>query len=256
MIQLLYTEKANTKMSSPIDASFSEDRDRLHLQMMSAVSHDLKTPLASIIGSLEIHDKMKEMLTEEKKEILLKTALEEAYRLDGFITNILDMARIENGMTKVHKRHCELEQVIQDCIQKISDITSKTEITVVKPFFSTDVETDSSLLSRAVLCLLDNALKHSGNQKTKIQISFEKIDSEIAINIKDNGSGIPEGEQEAIFNKYTRLAKKDYKNAGTGLGLTIARAILKLLGGTIYLVKSDIDGDYKGANFAIKIPVQ
>jgi len=255
MIQLLYNEEAKNQMSTPMDAKFAEDRDRLHLQMMSAVSHDLKTPLASIIGSLEIHDKMKEMLTEEKKEILLKTALEEAYRLDGFITNILDQARLENGMTKVHKRHCDVEQVVQDCIQKVGDLSNKAEIKVIKPKFSTAVETDSSLLSRAIQCLIDNAIKHSGNSKPKIQIDFAQDQDQLVIHIKDDGTGIPEGEQEAIFNKYTRLAKKDYKNAGTGLGLTIARAIIQLLGGSIYLDKSDTEGVYKGALFTIKMPI-
>lgn len=255
MIQLLYNENQKNKMSLPLnETQFAADRDRLHLQMMSAVSHDLKTPLASIIGSLEIHDKMKEALTEEKKEILLKTALEEAYRLDGFITNILDMARLENGMTKMHVRHCELEQVVQDCIQRLGDMSSKAEIKIIKPKFSTALDTDSSLLSRAIQCLLDNALKHSGNAQPKIQIDFSSSETELAIHIKDNGTGIPEGEQETIFSKYTRLAKKDYKNAGTGLGLTIARAIVQLLGGSVYLEKSDKESVHKGAWFVIKLP--
>ena len=256
MIHLIYNEDLDSKMPVTADDSkFTEDRDRLHLQMMSAVSHDLKTPLASIIGSLEIHDKMKESLSEDKRVTLLKTALEEAYRLDGFISNILDMARIENGMTKVHRRHCEVDQIIQDCIQKVTNVQNKAEISVIKPLFSTSVETDSSLLSRSFQCLLDNAIKHSGNAKPKIQISFSEGDNEVIVHIKDDGVGIPAGDEEVIFSKYTRLAKKDYKNAGTGLGLTIARAISKLLGGGIYLEKSNTEGPYTGAAFAMKVPV-
>lgn len=258
MIRLFYDEELKERMAQPNDPSFSEDRDRLHLQMMSAVSHDLKTPLASIIGSLEIHDKMKAALSDEKKEILLKTALQEAYRLDGFITNILDMARLENGMTKINKRHCELDQVAQDCVQKVGDLTNRADIQIVKPRFSTSCYTDATLLSRAIQCVLDNAMKHSGNAQPRIQIDFSQKDHMLFTHIRDDGTGIPNGEEEKIFSKYTRLAKKDYKNAGTGLGLTIARAIVNLLGGSIYLEPQDEGQDsvYKGAVFTIAIPVE
>lgn len=236
----------------------AEDRDRLHLQMMSAVSHDLKTPLATIIGSLEIHDRMKDNLTPEKKEILLQTALEEAYRLDGFITNILDMARLDNGMVRAHKRPCDIDQVIHECIRKIGGPGDRAEIVVTPPGFSTSCDTDAALFSRAVQCLLDNAMKHSGNAKPKIGIDFAigAIDGKRALNvhIRDDGNGIAGEDRETVFSKYTRLAKKDYKNAGTGLGLTIARAILHLLGGVIYLEENRGAGMYGGAFFVIQLP--
>jgi len=269
MINLLYNNPANNnadigkKMSSqdaatPVNTNtpnnFEQDRDRLHLQMMSAVSHDLKTPLASIIGSLEIHNKMNAALSAEKKTMLLETALEEAYRLDGFISNILDMARLENGMTKVHKREYEFEQIIQDCILKIANLKEKAEIKVVKPSELVMCETDASLLTRAFQCILDNAIKHSGNEKPKIQIDYTQVNDQIEMHVKDDGTGIPHGEEEKIFNKYTRIAKKDHKNAGTGLGLTLARAIIQLLGGHIHLQQSDKEGPYQGACFKIVIP--
>lgn len=255
MIRLTYQDlKKDDGMSSSEKEIFQENRDRLHLEMMSAVSHDLKTPLASIIGSLEIHEKMKAALSEDKKETLLKTALEEAYRLDGFISNILDMARLENNMVTVNKRIYEVDQIIQDCLLKIGNLNDKAEVTVIKPEISMECETDATLLSRAVQCILDNALKHTGNIKPKIQIDYTREDHMLVIHIKDNGTGIPDGDHELIFSKYTRLAKKDYKNAGTGLGLTIARAIIKLLGGWIHLEKRDEEGDYRGARFIIKLP--
>jgi two-component system sensor histidine kinase KdpD len=250
-----YLDKKMSLQNATQD-NFEKDRDRLHLQMMSAVSHDLKTPLASIIGSLEIHNKMNAALSPEKKAMLLTTALEEAYRLDGFISNILDMARLENGMTKVHKREYDLEQIIQDCIQKIVNLHERAEIKVIKPSELITCETDASLLSRAINCILDNAIKHSGNEKTKIQIDYTAENNQVTLHIKDDGTGIPPGEEEKIFNKYTRIAKKDHKNAGTGLGLTLARAIIELLGGYIHLQPSDTEGPYQGACFKIGLPCQ
>lgn len=236
------------------DSDFEQDRDRLHIQMMSAVSHDLKTPLASIIGSLEIHNKMNDSLSEEKKLILIKTALEEAYRLDGFISNILDMARLENNMVKIHKRPYDLDQVVQDCLYKLGDWEKIADIKVVRPTEQITCEMDASLLTRSVQCLLDNALKHSGPGKPKLFIQYGYKDHQIFIDIKDNGPGIPLEDREQVFNKYTRLSKRDYKIAGTGLGLTIARAIIGLMGGEVIINNNEQDPDYKGAWFSIKLP--
>ncbi len=255
MLELLYNRGKDNQSSDKSKEGFDEDRDRMHLQMMSAVSHDLKTPLASIIGSLEIHNKMKESLSEEKKAILIKTALEEAYRLDGFISNILDMARLENGMTVVSKRSYDVEQIIQDCMYKLVDWSKKANIIVVKPNAPIMIETDVSLLSRALQCILDNALKHGSSEDLKIQIEYSaKDDKNLTVEIKDSGVGISEEDQQKVFNKYTRLTKKDYKSAGTGLGLTIAKAIITLLNGSISL-KSGTDEGFRGAHFIIQLPL-
>lgn len=231
---------------------FQQERDRLHLQMMSAVSHDLKTPLASIIGSLEIHNKMSNVLTSEKKAALLETAVEEAYRLDGFISNILDMARLDNGMIKVYKQHHDIHSIVQECISKFLNRTPKAIINL-KPL-QADIywDTDSSLLNRALYCLLENAAKH-GNKEPVINVEIETIGQAIQINVRDNGAGVSEDEVDKIFDKYTRISKKDYKNAGTGLGLTICRAIVELLGGKVSIKLHD-KSQHTGAWFIVSIP--
>jgi K+-sensing histidine kinase KdpD len=255
MLELLYNRDKDTKSDPKEKKGFDEDRDRMHLQMMSAVSHDLKTPLASIIGSLEIHNKMIDSLSEEKKLVLIKTALEEAYRLDGFISNILDMARLENGMTTVSKRSYDVEQIIQDCMYKLTDWSKKADITVIKSSIPIMIETDVSLLSRALQCILDNALKHTGLEQPKVQIEYKVIDEMLVIDIKDSGLGIALEDHQKVFNKYTRLTKKDYKTAGTGLGLTISKAIINLLNGDIYLNDTNSE-NFPGAWFTIKLPLQ
>src|SRR5580704_8023351 len=101
-------------------ASLDEHRERLHRQMLSSVSHDLKTPLASIIGSLEIYERMKDTLAAEKRHMLVETALQEAYRLDTFVTNILDMAKLEEGKLRLQYSTAQLRHMIEDCIAKLS----------------------------------------------------------------------------------------------------------------------------------------
>ncbi len=98
-----------------------EEREQLHRQMLSSVSHDLKTPLASIIGSLEVYERMKDKLPEEKKTTLIHVALQEAYRLDNFITNILDMARFENHIVKPHYERTEITAIVSDCLLRLNN---------------------------------------------------------------------------------------------------------------------------------------
>lgn len=224
----------------------------MHRQMLSSVSHDLKTPLAAIIGSLEIHERMRSMLTPEKAQTLLETALKEAYRLDGFITNILDMAKLENGMVKVRHETCHVHALLQDCIEKSGHRFKNMRITVEPIIPEIVLETDNALLCRAISLLLDNALKYSPEGRGDIRISALRDDSNVTIVIHDNGPGIPEEKIEEIFSKYTRLGRGDHQNAGTGLGLPIARAIVHLLGGDIHAANHG-EG---GAVFRLHLPLR
>lgn len=232
--------------------AFEVERDRLHLQMLSAVSHDLKTPLASVIGSLEIFNKMKHVLSDDKKDTLIQTAIQEAYRLDGFISNILDMARLENGMVKVTPRMYSISQIIKETLQKLGEHGKIATIEVVDPDYKIDCHTDITLLSRALQCLVDNALKHSG-AKPNIRILYGIKDENVFIHVQDDGPGIHADDHEKIFSKYTRLSKKDYQNASTGLGLTLCRSMIHLLGGQVYVDCPDVVNG-SGACFTIQIP--
>lgn len=234
------------KGKTPIDESFDEARERTHRQMLSTVSHDLKTPLATIIGSLEIYTRMADKLAPEKKQMLIQSALGEAYRLDGFITNILDMAKLEGGMAKIKSERCDLTSLLHDCITRIGPRAKKANITLSATEPSTIVVTDPVMLGRAAGILLDNALKHSGKEPT-ITISYGCGDRGDYIRVRDNGPGIEKGKEEDIFCKYTRFSKSDQQNAGTGLGLAICRQIMNLLPGTV-TVKNHPEG---GAEFTL-----
>jgi two-component system sensor histidine kinase KdpD len=209
------------------------EREHMHRQMLSSVSHDLKTPLASVIGSLEIYERLGDKLTPEKKEILIATALQEAYRLDNFITNILDMARLENGAVNVRQESCNIERLIKDCLtrlgNRLKDTAVKTEVVQEVP----EVITDPTLLTRAVCLLLDNAVKYGGTPPA-IHITYGKDEAQQSfIRIQDNGLGIPDTVKDSIFSKYTRFSRQDRQNAGTGLGLAICREIMRLLQGRV-----------------------
>jgi len=241
-----------------MDERFSDDfekqREMIHRNMLSSVSHDLKTPLASVIGSLEIHERMKDKLSQDKKEALIATALQEAYRLDNFVTNILEMAKLEHNMVRVTKTECHIEGLIRDCMTKLGYRLSDVRVNL-KPTGKDDiVQSDSALLSRAIFQILDNAVKYGGKPGT-IDIDYGPSvvqPNTYVISIHDAGKGIPAGQHEAIFQKYTRFSKQDQQVAGTGLGLSITRNIMHLLGGSVSA--EGIPGD--GAVFTLIFPIK
>lgn len=233
----------------PVEESFDEARERIHREMLSSVSHDLKTPLSTVIGSLEIYTRMGAKLSEEKRAQLIASALTEAYRLDSFITNILDMAKLEGGNIKLKNERCDLSMLLEDSLIRLGPRRERGMFTLRPEGESTIVYTDVMLLSRAVGFLLDNALKHGG-KNPHILISYGRGEEGGFIRVQDNGPGIPVGRHEDIFSKYTRYSKSDQQNAGTGLGLAICRQIMQLLSGSVE-VQNHQSG---GAEFVLLFP--
>ena len=232
---------------------FDKTREQIHRQMLSAVSHDLKTPLATIIGSLEVYTRMEGKLSQEKKMMLIKCALVEAYRLDDFMTNILDMAKLENGLVKIRKESCDLTTLLQDSVTRIG---SRAEQGSIKLQYKgkrdkTVVCTDPILLGKAVGILLDNALKHAVKQPI-IKVEYGLIENNAYIRVCDNGPGIAPKNMEDIFSKYACFSQNDQQNAGIGLGLSICRQIMILLSGSV-TVENRPEG---GADFILTCPSQ
>src|ERR1700733_7245697 len=147
----------NAASAQPV---LDDERERLHRQMLSSVSHDLKTPLASIIGSLEVHERMGARLSQGQQQSLISLALQEAYRLDSFITNILDMARLENGMVKRRQETIIVRSLLEDCVTRLGHRLKSSDVR-----YETDQEAlqamgDHTLLSRVICLMLDNAVKY------------------------------------------------------------------------------------------------
>ncbi len=211
---------------------FETTREQLHRQMLSTVSHDLKTPLATMIGSLEIYTRMHDRLTTEKRAALIQAALTEAYRLDSFITNILDMAKLEGGLVTVRSEPIDLRALLEDAVTRLGPRVKLHTVRFTPEGTVGTISSDPMMLGRAVGLVIDNATKHAGKEAI-IDIRYGGKGTHFFIHISDNGAGIPPGKEEEIFSKYTRIARSDQQNAGTGLGLAICRQMMMLLGGTI-----------------------
>ncbi len=223
-------------LSSP---SHDQIREYLHRQMLSSVSHDLKTPLATIIGSLEVMTLLGGKLSEDKRKSLVSSALTEAFRLDYFITNILDMAKFEADAVRPRFEPTRLGQMIQDSLARLGPLKTRGELDIKPVGTQDEIVTDPLLGARAIGLVLHNAFKFGGRKAQKdpplVEIAYGLKDGYGFVRIRDHGDGIPDDQQSVVFDKYTRLQKADQQNAGTGLGLTICQHIMQLLHGRIEL---------------------
>lgn len=230
------------------DDILTHERELLHRVVLTAVSHDLKVPLANIIGSLETYERTQKKFADNQK-VLFNTALQEAYRLNGFINNILDMARLEAGAVKLRKVACSMDKLLEECLAMLGRNLINCTVTIqTKPVAFTFV-TDPMLLKRAICIILDNASKY-GAAHPVIGIKYEKRGEQVVIRIRDNGPGIAKSRLKAIFSKYERYSAQERRSPGTGLGLAICREIMRLLGGTV--TASNIAGN-KGAVFTLSL---
>ena len=232
---------------------FGHEREQIHRNMLSAVAHDLKTPLASIIGSLDVYTAMQGRLTAEKQAELIKVALQEAHRLDHFITNILDMARLEEGVVKPKQERVNIGAMLANCLASMgAQLQGATVDIQGLPETVTSVS-DTVLLSRAASIVLDNAIKYGGAPVAS-QVEYGNGDTGSGyIRIHDNGVGIASDQVENIFSKYTRLERIGQKKiSGAGLGLAIARHIMQLLHGDI-VAANHASG---GAVFTLRFPLE
>jgi two-component system sensor histidine kinase KdpD len=227
--------------------SFKEGHERVHRDVLTAVSHELKTPLASIIGSLEIYNRANEKLTVDKRKILIDTALQEAYRLDSIITDILDLAKLESGTVNVRKELCVMDLLIEDCLILLGRHLRECDITVNALPATFAVTTDPLLLVRAIRIVLDNAAKYGGPNPV-IGVEYEKVGKLVVVHVQNNGPGIPESKLDNLFSKDAQFTIQDIEHPGMGLGLPICREIMRLLEGTVTV---DNLANGKGAVFTL-----
>ena len=228
----------------------NQEREKLRSMLLSSVSHDLKTPLAGIIGALSVHRSLGERLTAEKRDELIEAAIEEAQRLDSFITNILDMTRLESGNIQFKKEWHNVHSSLVDVARRLQQRCRKHQVVVHPAPAAIEAFMDVMMTEQVLQNLLDNACKYT-QAGTIIEMSCRISEEQgVLCEIHDHGAGIPADKVELVFNKYTRLKKKDAQVAGTGLGLAISRTIMDGQGGWVTGANHP-DG---GAIFTICLP--
>jgi len=220
--------------------------------LLSSISHDFGTPLASIIGSASsLIDYGEKYSPTDTRELLL-TIMEEGERLNRFIKNLLQMTRLESGTIMPRMEWADVDDLINTALDAYHRRLGHAEVSVDIEERLPLVNVDFVLMETVLVNLLDNAVKYSPLE-SKIHIKAWRRDREILIDVIDSGSGIAAEDLGAIFDKFFRVKAKDSKIAGTGLGLAICRGVLESHSGTIEALS---DGVNKGTTMRVRLPVR
>ena len=208
------------------------ERERLRSALLSSLSHDLRTPLVSIIGSASSLLNYDAMLDDVKRRDLAQTIQDEAERLNRFVQNLLDMTRLGAGALKPRLDWADLGDIVGLAINRTKRLSRNHEIKVELDPNIPLINVDSVLLEQVFFNLLDNACKYSP-KGTTIKIWAMMTVDHLSIEVSDQGPGIPVEDQEKVFDMFYRVHHGDAQVAGTGLGLAICRGIIEAHGGTI-----------------------
>jgi two-component system sensor histidine kinase KdpD len=233
------------------EARLMAETERLRSALLTSISHDLRTPLASILGSVTSLRSYGDAYDEATRDELTATIQEEAERLNRFVGNLLDMTRLESGALEPKRSLIDLSDIVGTALQRSAKVLARHHLEVDLPADLPALDVDFVLFEQVLVNLLDNAAKYAPSGSL-IQIRSRRIDDSITIAVIDEGDGIPPGDLEHIFDKFYRVHATDRQRAGTGLGLAICRGFVEALGGHIVATNRP---DRRGAVLTITMPV-
>jgi two-component system, OmpR family, sensor histidine kinase KdpD len=225
------------------------ETEQMRSSLLSAISHDLRTPLASITGAASSLRAQWVKLPEEVRDELLESISDEAERLGRLVGNLLDMTRFESGAVVLRRDYYPVEEIVGAALQRLERQLEGRAVMTRIPSELAPVYGDDVLLGQVVMNLMENALKYTP-KGTPLEIVAEGEGDVVVLEIRDRGPGIAAGEESRIFEKFYRVGTKGVR--GAGLGLAICRAIMQAHQGSIEAVNREGGG----AVFRMRLPVR
>jgi two-component system sensor histidine kinase KdpD len=233
------------------EVRLTAETERLRNALLTSISHDLRTPLASILGAASSLRSYGSLHDDASREELLATIQEEAERLNRFVGNLLDMTKLESGVLALRWQMIDIADIVGTALRRSARILAEHRVTLDLAADLPELRADFTLLEQVLVNLIDNAAKYSA-EGTEITIRSRTRTGAVTIDVIDEGSGLTPGEEERIFDKFYRLNTEDRRRAGTGLGLAICRGFVEALGGGI---GASNRGDRQGAIFTVTLPI-
>jgi two-component system sensor histidine kinase KdpD len=227
------------------------EADRLRSALLTSISHDLKTPLAAVLGAAGALRDLPKWLDDDAKADLLATIIDESERLHRFIANLLDMTKLESGAIVPNAAPHDVGEIVGSALERAAKILARHRVEVELPPDLPMITVDPVLFEQALFNLLDNAGKYAP-AGTTVRIRGWHDRDAVRLQILDEGGGIPDADLERIFDKFHRVHKGDQVRAGTGLGLSISRGFVEAMHGTITAANRT---DRSGAVFTITLPM-
>ncbi len=234
-----------------VKAAALEENEKLRTMLLASLSHDLRTPLASITGAVTSLLQLGDKIPLPDRRDLLVSIEEEAGRLSRFVANLLEMSRIESGALAPRRDLVDVAEVVRSAVDRCRKVFPAQKISVsIAPDLPL-IRGDANLLAQVLFNLLDNAHKYGGESGAVIHGRREG--PEVVVTVTDEGPGVKPADLERIFEKFYRGGRPDGRKAGTGLGLSICRGLVEAMGGTIVAQSPAIRR--RGTRIVLRFPV-
>ncbi len=234
-----------------VKAAALEENERVRTMLLASLSHDLRTPLTSIIGAVTSLREFGDKMPQEDRQDLLQSIDEEAGRLSRFVTNLLEMSRIESGAVAPRRDYVDVVEAVRSAAERSKKVFPGQKISLNLARDLPLIRGDASLLGQVVFNLLDNAHKYAPDSGAVIHARREG--SDVVVTVTDEGPGVKPADLERIFEKFYRGGRADGRKAGTGLGLSICRGLVEAMGGTIIAQSPAIRR--RGTRIVMRFPV-
>lgn len=225
------------------------DAERLRNAILSAISHDLRTPLAGIVGAASALVDGAEALPPATRQDLAQGIVEEAERLRLLMTNLLHAARLDAGAPSLNRTWLALDDVVDPARMRLASRLADHPLTIDLPADLPLLHADATLLELVFGNLLENAARHTP-AGTPVLVRASRAGDRVAVEVSDRGPGLPPGEEARVFEKFRSFADRS-RDGGTGLGLAIVRGVIEAHGGTI--LADNQPGS--GARFRFTLPL-
>lgn len=257
LLQSMLQQAANTWQRIQLvndleSARVKTEVEQLRSALLSSVSHDLKSPLAAMMGAAESLALLDKKLAPEDRQELIETILQESRRLDSYIQNLLDMTRLGYGTLKIERDWVSVADIVGSALTRLrryfANIKTEVQFTDTAPL----LYVHPALIEQALFNILENAARFNPEDE-KIRIMVTTENTRCIITIEDSGPGINPALREKIFDMFYVVADGDSKRHGTGMGLAICRSMLGAHGGT---VRAEAGTGGKGTRFVVDLPYQ
>jgi K+-sensing histidine kinase KdpD len=236
LTESLRREQARALRSEQITqkARLEAEVERVHAALLSSVSHDLRTPLATISASAQMLVRNHVSMDPTLRGEMLTSVADEADRLDGLLRNLLAITRVETGELHLQVLPASLDEVLTGALRRMEHRLVGRTVTVNAQRGLPLVDLDVRLFEQALLNVLDNALRYSP-AGSPLQIETLSVADRVQIRVTDSGVGVAPADRQLVFEKFRRGSNAPRTDGGVGLGLTICRAVLRAHGGEITL---------------------
>ncbi|MFZ0768502.1 MAG: ATP-binding protein [Acidimicrobiales bacterium] len=222
-----------------------EEADRFRRGLLGAVSHDLRTPLATIkVASSTLNNREASLTPEDSRELHRLIEIE-SDRLTRLVTNLLDMTRIEAGVLTLSREPTSVAELVKEALSSMGTTLSEQHVRVSVPDSLPEVDVDHVLIDQVLVNLLDNAARHSPPHG-EITVNGELRGRQVIVSVADQGPGVPPADRDTIFDRFTQLST----GGRAGLGLTIVKTFVEAHGERVWYEETP-DG---GARFVVSLP--